>query len=152
MEFTEIINVTSRWLHVSTAIILVGGTAFIRFVLTPSAEQLPQTEHDRLRELVTATWRKVVRGGILLFLLTGFYNYLVVAFPQHQHDKRYHILMGIKIVAALGVFFLAEALVGRSAAFAGLRQNRKTWLSVLVVLAFAIVAISSFLRVRGISA
>jgi hypothetical protein len=152
MELIDIVNVTSRWLHVSTAIVLVGGTVFIRFVLTPSAEQLPQTEHDRLRELVTATWRKVVRAGILLFLLTGFYNYLLVALPQHQHDKRYHMLMGIKIVAALGVFFLAEALVGRSAAFAGLRQNRKTWLCVLVVLAFAIVAISSVLRVRGVPA
>jgi hypothetical protein len=150
MELTEIVNVASRWLHVSTAIVLVGGTVFIRFVLTPSGEQLPQTEHDRLRELVTATWRKVVRAGIVLFLVTGLYNYLVVALPQHQQDKRYHMLMGIKILAALGVFFLAEALVGRSAAFAGLRQNRKAWLSVLVVLAFAIVAISSFLRVRGV--
>jgi uncharacterized membrane protein len=152
MELMDIVNVTSRWLHVSTAIVVVGGTVFIRFVLTPSAEQLPQTEHDRLRELVTAKWRKVVRVGIVLFLLTGFYNYLVVALPQHQHDKRYHMLMGIKIVAAFGVFFLAEALLGRSAALASLRQNRKTWLLVLIVLAFAIVAISSFLRVRGVPA
>ncbi len=150
MEF--FINVASRWIHVSTAIVLIGGTVFIRYVLTPSAEQLPQTEHDRLRELVTGTWRKFVRGGILLFLLTGFYNYLVVAMPQHVHDKRYHMLMGIKILAAFGVFFLAEALVGRSAAFAPLRQKRKTWLMVLIVVAFAIVAISSLLRVRGVPA
>jgi len=152
MEMIDLVNVTSRWLHVSTAIILVGGTAFIRFVLTPNAEQLPQAEHDRLRELVTATWRKVVRAGILLFLLTGFYNYLVVAVPQHHGDKLYHALMGIKILAAFGVFFLAEALVGRATVFASLRQSRKTWLVVLIVVAFAIVAISSLLRVRGVPA
>jgi uncharacterized membrane protein len=150
MELIDIVNVVSRWLHVSTAIVLVGGTVFIRFVLTPNAEQLPPAEHDRLRELVTATWRKIVRAGILLFLLTGFYNYLVVALPQHAHDGRYHMLMGIKILAAFGVFFLAEALVGRATAFVGLRQNRKMWLAVLIVLAFAIVAISSLLRVRGV--
>ncbi|HEV8066902.1 MAG TPA: hypothetical protein VGP76_04135 [Planctomycetaceae bacterium] len=152
MELLDLVNVASRWLHVSTAIVLVGGTVFIRFVLTPNAEQLPQAEHDRLRELVTANWRKFVRAGIVLFLLTGFYNYLVVAVPQHHGDKLYHMLMGIKIVAAFGVFFLAEALVGRSAAFAGLRQGRKTWLLVLIVVAFAIVAISSLLRVRGVPA
>ena len=119
MNSIDIVNVVSRWLHVSTAIVLVGGTVFIRFVLTPNAEQLPQAEHDRLRELVTANWRKFVRGGILLFLLTGFYNYLVVAVPQHHGDKTYHMLMGVKILAAFGVFFLAEALVGRAAVFAG---------------------------------
>jgi uncharacterized membrane protein len=152
MELIDFVNVASRWLHVSTAIVLVGGTVLMRFVLTPSAEKLPQPEHDRLRELVTATWRKVVMAGIALFLLTGFYNYLVVALPQHHGDKVYHALMGIKILAAFGVFFLAEALVGRSAAFAPLRQKRKTWLLVLIVVAFAIVAISSLLRVRGVPA
>ncbi|HEV7999047.1 MAG TPA: hypothetical protein VGP63_04145, partial [Planctomycetaceae bacterium] len=128
MEF--FVNAASRWIHVSTAIVLIGGTVFMRYVLTPSAEQISPAEHDRLRELIMATWRRVVRGGILLFLLTGFYNYLVVALPQHPHDKQYHMLMGIKILAALGVFFLAEALVGRSAALAPMRQNRKTWLLV----------------------
>jgi uncharacterized membrane protein len=148
MDLIDLVNVTSRWLHISTAIVLVGGTAFIRFVLTPSAEQLPAPEHDRLRDLVTSTWRKVVRAGIVLFLVTGFYNYVAIAIPKHHGDKLYHMLMGIKILGALVVFFLAEALVGRSAAFASLRQHRKTWLLVLIVLAFAIVAISSLLRVK----
>jgi hypothetical protein len=149
MELIDVVNVVSRWLHVSTAIVLVGGTVFIRFVLTPSAEKLPPGEHDRLRELVTATWRKFVMAGIALFLLTGFYNYIAVAIPKHHGDHLYHMLMGIKILAAFGVFFLAEALVGRSAAFARFRENRKAWLLVLIVTAFAIVAISSLLRVRA---
>ena len=150
MESIDLVNYASRWLHVSTAIVLVGGTVFIRFVMTPSAEQLPQSEHDRLRELVTATWRKFVRAGILLFLLTGFYNYIAVAAPKHHGDGLYHALMGTKILLAFGVFFLAEALVGRSAVFAPLREKRKVWLMVLILVAFVIVAISSVLRVRGV--
>lgn len=109
MQFIDLVNYASRWLHVSTAIVVVGGTVFIRFVLTPNAEQLPQNEHDRLRELVTTTWRKFVRAGILLFLLTGFYNYFAVAAPKHHGDGLYHALMGTKILLAFGVFFLAEA-------------------------------------------
>ena len=150
MQLIDLVNSASRWLHVSTAIVLVGGIVFIRFVLNPNAEQLPPNEHDRLRELVTASWRKFVRAGILLFLLTGFYNYIAVAAPKHHGDGLYHALMGIKIILAFGVFFLAEALVGRSAAFARLREQRKMWLMALIVVAFVIVAISSVLRVRGV--
>jgi len=151
MQLIDLVNYASRWLHISTAIVLVGGMVFIRFVLNPNAEQLPPSEHDRLRELVTAGWRKFVRAGILLFLLTGFYNYIAVAAPKHHGDGLYHALMGTKIILAFGVFFLAEALVGRSAAFARLREQRKMWLMVLILVAFVIVAISSVLRVRGVA-
>ena len=130
------------------------GSCALKRTAQRAGLKVSETKHEINVDaaIVTANWRKFVRAGIVLFLLTGFYNYLVVAVPQHHGDKLYHMLMGIKIVAAFGVFFLAEALVGRSAAFAGLRQGRKTWLLVLIVVAFAIVAISSLLRVRGVPA
>jgi hypothetical protein len=58
--------------------------------------------------------------------------------------------MGAKMLLALGVFFLAAALVGRSPALEPLRQNRAKWLRVLVAMALIIVAISGFLKVRGL--
>jgi uncharacterized membrane protein len=150
MEPIEILNIASRWVHVGTAIVVVGGTVFMRFVLLPAAAPLPQADHDALRERIMVRWRKYVMAGIALFLLSGFYNYLVVATPQHRGDKAYHALMGTKIVIAFGVFFLASVLVGRSARFEPLRRDRKKWLMVLIALAFVIVLISSFLRVRGV--
>lgn len=150
MDASEILAVASRWIHIATAIVLVGGTVFLRFVLLPAAEPLPQVEHDQLRSRLTSRWRKFVMVGIALFLLSGFYNYLVVAVPKHRGDKAYHQLMGTKIVLAFAVFFLASVLVGRSARFATLRQDRKRWLAILIVLAFVIVLISSFLKVTGI--
>jgi len=150
MDSIEILNVASRWVHIATAIVVLGGTVFIRFVLLPAAEQLPQAEHDRLRGLVVSRWKKVVMGGIALFLASGFYNYLVVAIPKHHGDKVYHALMGVKIITAFVVFFLASVLVGRSARFESLRRDRKKWLLVLIALAFAIVLISSFLKVTRV--
>jgi uncharacterized membrane protein len=150
MDSIEILNVASRWVHIATAIVVLGGTVFMRFILQPAAEQLPQAEHDRLRGLVVSRWRKVLMGGIALFLASGFYNYLAVAVPKHHGDKAYHALMGIKILTAFVVFFLAEVLVGRSARFESLRRDRKKWLLVLILLAFGIVLISSFLKVSGI--
>jgi hypothetical protein len=143
----EIINIASRWVHIGTAIVVVGGTVFFRLVLMPAADQLPQAEHDRLREMVMQRWRKFVMIGIGLFLLSGFYNYVAVSIPKHHGDGLYHSLMGLKIVLAFGVFFLASVLVGRSARFEPLRRERKKWLLLLIGVAFLIVLISSTLRI-----
>ena len=147
MNSIELVNVASRWIHIMTAIVVVGGTCFVRFVLLPAAEKLSAAEHDQLRGFIMRTWRKFVHGGIVLFLASGLYNYLAVAVPSHRGDRVYHALMGVKITLAFVVFFLASVLVGRSAAFETLRRDGKKWLLVLIGLAAVIVLISSFLKV-----
>src|SRR5665213_2465097 len=128
------IAIVSRWTHMGTAIVLVGGTCFLRFVLAPAAAQLPDAEHAKLKELVMATWKKFVQGGIALFLISGFYNFIVVGIPKHKNDGGiYHSLMGTKILLAFAIFFLASALVGRSKSFEGLRKNAKLWQTVMIV-------------------
>lgn len=144
----EWLDIFSRWVHVGTTIVLVGGSVFMRFVLSPAAASLPEAEHNALRERVIGTWKRFVHAGILLFLLSGFYNYLAVTRPKHDGDKLYHILMGNKILLAFIVFFIASALVGKSAAFQKMRDKRNTWLAVLVLLSAVIVGIAGFLKVR----
>ncbi|MBS0201775.1 MAG: hypothetical protein JSS49_02660 [Planctomycetes bacterium] len=139
--------VAARWVHVGTAVVLVGGLVFMRFVLAPAAAQLADDAHTKLRELVIARWKRFIHGGIALFLISGFYNYLVVQAPMHKGDKLYHALMGTKILLALVVFFLSSALIGRSKAFAGMRANPKLWQGVIVSLAALIIAISGFAKV-----
>lgn len=141
------IAIVSRWTHIGTAIVLVGGTCFLRFVLAPAAAQLSDAEHQKLKELVMQTWKKFVHVGIALFLASGFYNFLVVQIPLHKGDKLYHALMGTKILLAFGMFFIASALVGRSKTFEGMRRNSKLWQSVLVLLAAIVVGISGFAKV-----
>lgn len=148
MDSQLIIDSVSRFLHVGTAITLVGGTIFMRFVLKPAADQLSQEAHDQLRTALIARWKRFVHGGIGLFLLSGFYNYMRLM-PQHKGDSLWHALVGTKILLAFGVFFLASALVGKSKSFEGLRQQRPKWLAVVVLLSLIIVGISSFVKVRG---
>lgn len=142
------IALVSRWAHIITAIVLVGGTVFLRFVLGPAAAQLPDDSHAKLKELVLGTWKKFVHGGIALFLISGFYNYLVVQAPLHKGDKLYHALMGIKILLAFAIFLIASGLVGRSKVFAGMRAQAKLWQGIVVVLAMLIIGISGFVKVR----
>jgi uncharacterized membrane protein len=141
------IAIVSRWTHIGTAIVLVGGTCFLRFVLAPAAAQLSDAEHQKLKGLVMTTWKKFVHVGIVLFLASGFYNYLVVMAPRHVGQKLYHPLIGTKILLSLAIFFIASALVGRSKTFEGMRRNSKLWQNILIVLAALVVGISGFAKV-----
>ena len=142
------VDVLSRVLHVGTAIVLVGGTVFMRCVLMQAAAGLPEAEHDALRQRLLGRWKRVVHAGIGLLLLSGFYNY-IQAIPKHRGDGLYHGLLGTKMLLAVVVFFLATALVGRSKAFERMRQNRAKWMGVMIILAALIVVISGFVKVRG---
>ncbi|WP_010587307.1 hypothetical protein [Schlesneria paludicola] len=144
----NLIPFLSRWIHIVTAIVLVGGTIFLRFVLAPAAAQLSQPEHDKLRELVMNKWKKFVHGGIALFIISGFYNFIFVQVPKHRGDGLYHALIGTKILIAFAIFFIASALVGRSRSFEGMRKNAKMWQLLVVVLALVIVGISSYAKIN----
>ena len=154
MDPDLILYTLTRILHIGTAIVVVGGTFFVRFVLFPAATQsLSDDVHARLRTAVMNTWKKIVHAGIVLFILTGAVNYYrVIAERSHKGDALYHALLGTKIILALVIFFIASALVGRSAAFDGLRRSAPKWMLVNLALAAVIIAISGFLKVRGVSA
>lgn len=140
------VDVLSRWIHVGAAIMLLGGSAFMRYVLMPAAGPLPEAEHEALRGRVMDTWRKFVMIGIGLLLITGLYNY-IRAIPQHEGQGLYHGLIGTKILLALVVFFLASALVGRSKALEGFRQDRPKWLAITILLAALVVALAGVAKV-----
>ncbi len=143
------IDVVSRIVHVATAITLVGGSVFTLFVLMPSAKALSDQSHDSLATAITGRWKRFVHAGVLLFVVSGLYNY-VRAIPNHRGDGLYHALIGTKMLLALGVFFLAAALVGRSEKLAGIRRNRAKSIKLLVLLAAIVVCISGFAKVRGV--
>lgn len=151
----EWIAIFSRWFHVGTAIVLLGGSVFMRFVLAPAAGELPEEPHQKLREGLLARWKKFVHGGIALLLLTGGYNYylqiLALREMPAEYRKQYHMLMGIKILIALAMFAVASILVGRSASAARMRQNPRRALGLVVLLGVLIVGISGYLRVKGTS-
>lgn len=136
-----------RWMHILAAIVALGGSIFIRFVLMPSAQQvLDDTKHAELRTAVIRRWMKFVHTCILMFLVSGFYNYIVIMAPAHKGQSIYHMLFGIKFLLALVVFALAVALTSLKPWSEKLRANAKLWLGVLVVFAVIVVGISGYMR------
>lgn len=146
MDPQLLLDILSRWIHVGTVIVLVGGSVFMRSVLMPAAAQLPDEPHQQLRGAVLDRWRKIVGMGIGLILLSGFYNYYR-GMKVHSGQPLYHALVGTKMLLAFAVFFLASALTGRAAKFEPIRQNSRKWLGVLIALSMLIVAISGYVKV-----
>jgi len=137
----------SRWVHLASAIVALGGTAFTLFALLPAAKAtLTDEVHERLREAIRARWARFVHPCIALLFVTGSINFAILAIPPKVHPIPYHPIFGVKFLAALGVFFLASILVGRGEAFPSIRARRAKWLGVILVLGAIIVMLSGVLE------
>jgi len=150
MDFDLLLKLVARWVHILSATLAVGVPIYMRFVQLPVLETLDEETRSRVRESMAKRWRIWVYNLIVLFLLTGLYNFLVVA-RWRDFDaaakSRYHMLFGIKFILALGVFFLLSALAGRSATLAGIRAKAGLWTNITILLGIGVVAVSGVMRV-----
>lgn len=138
----------SRFLHVGTAIVLLGGSVFMRFALIPAAKAaLDEAHHLALRDQVIARWRKFVHIGAGLLVITGGFNYArVIIEKTHAGDGLYHALVGTKMILGLALLALASVLVGRSHGAQKMREQAATWLLRIILLGGIIVAMSSLAK------
>ena len=144
MEPELILGIVSRWLHIGSAIVLLGGTICMRFVVGPVLKDQSQ----ELKEAVRGRWKRFVHAAIAGLLLSGVYNY-VKAFPLHKGDGLWHAMVDTKIIFALGVFFIASVLVGRSKGTQKFRDNAAKWTTIAILLGLMIVAMSGIAKVVG---
>ena len=126
----DLVGLLSRWVHISSAVTLIGGVLFARQVLRGAAEA----------ELITR-YATTLQAAVAGLLLSGLYNLLSKA----AVPKGYHMIFGIKFLLALHVFAMAF-LVGRPGVEAGKRQRRLTG---MVISGILILALSAYLRWLG---
>ncbi len=142
----EAVDILSRWTHIGTAVVIIGGSVFLRFVIYPVVSKLPEDQHLALRSAIISRWKMFVHVGIVLFLVSGFYNYLKGR-PDREGQTIYHMLMGTKMLLAFGLFFLSSLLVGRSGLAEKVRTRMAYWQTVGIVLGAIIIGISGYVKV-----
>lgn len=142
----SVFNIVMRFFHIFAVVIAVGGSIFTAFVVLPATHVLTPETRDNFYEIARKRSAKLVALSIGLLLITGFYNYLVVQMPMHQGQVVYHALMGVKILLAFLVFFIASAVTGKSPAFEKIRATRKRWIRMQILASVAIIAIGAVLR------
>lgn len=144
------LDIALRWLHILSAIALMGGTIFVRFAFLPTLQTLSEETRREVEAGVRSRWSKVVMAAVGVLLLTGIVNMGLIASRYKMsgiiETPQYHALLGVKFLLALPIFFIASRLVGRSDAAAGFRRNARFWVTLNLILALIIVMIAGVLR------
>lgn len=135
------IELVLRWVHIFSAIALFGGGLYTRFVLLPAVETLGDEPRREFLAAVRSRWSRIVMVTSGLLLISGLVNYVLLRPTISPDAKFYHPVLGVKMMLALIVFFLAAALAGRSALAEKLRKNLRFWLSVTLLLGAVVVAL-----------
>ncbi len=131
------LQVIMRWLHLSSAIVLIGGSVYWRLVLMPSSFALPADERDVLDERDAANFRPFVAAAIAGLLLSGIFN--ILANPGHS--RVHNIMLAIKLLLAAHVFAAVLAAVRAR------KAGRMRTLTGVAISGAVIIGISAYLRV-----
>ena len=137
-----------RWMHILCAVGLVGGTYFWRFALWPALRSVDQDLRTPLLGAIRGPWARLVMITSGLLLLSGLVNAVrIIQAYQFVEGAPYHLLVAIKLLLALAVFWVAAKLSGRSESAERFRENMGTWLTVNVVLTTLLVCLAGYMKV-----
>lgn len=141
-----LLSLILRWMHIFATVTAVGGMIYLKFMLLPALDKLPEKERKELMVDVQSRWRKFVLGAITLLLLSGLINTLRIARGYEFPGGYYHALLGVKILLAIVVFGISSLLIGRSGLANRVKENAPFWLKVNLTLASVIICLAGVLR------
>jgi uncharacterized membrane protein len=144
-----------RWFHLVAAMMIVGGTIFMRFALVPAGSALSDEPRKLLLEQLRSRWAKLVAASVAFLLISGLINFVLFISEsktppwdewRQTYNSLYQFVFGAKFALAMVVFFIASALAGRGEATKKFRQDAMWWMTVNLILALIVVALSGVLR------
>lgn len=146
MSTEMLLPLLMRWVHILSAIVAVGGTIFIAAALNPTMTKgLAEDARAEFRGRVMKRWKMLFHPTIVLFLLSGFYNYIVVTSELHQDQPLYHILFGVKFLLAL-IFFTVVIVATSTMGWSERLRTRGGLWAIQVLIAIAIVMVAGVMK------
>jgi len=133
-----------QWLHLGGVIVGVGGVAFARFVLIPTAAALAPEQRGPFMAKAGGRFNPILWTAIGVILVSGLYN--MVSSLQAGVNTRYQAVLGVKVLLALMLFTIAFLITLPFPSLAGMQKQRPRWLLVNLTLATIIVLLSAALR------
>jgi uncharacterized membrane protein len=133
---TDVLSVIMRWLHITSAVVVVGGVLYARFVIAPALATLAAQEQDNLGAAMAARYRSLLYLAVVLLAGTGLYNTIM----NMGRGPLYQSLLGIKLLLVLHVFAVGLLIVKPK------NPKRSRQMTGLVISGLVIIAISAVLR------
>lgn len=133
---TDVISVIMRWLHITSAVVVVGGVLYARFVIAPALATLAAQDQETLGSALAARYRSLLYLAMVFLAGTGLYNVVM----NLGRGPFYQLLLGIKLLLVLHVFAVGLLIVKPK------NPKRSRQMTGLVISGLVILAISAVLR------
>jgi len=105
--------ILSRWLHIVSACLAIGGFFFFRLVLPRGLAILEPDLQTAVLLKTRRTFKMVIHSCILLLLVTGVFNSIIGLRTYNLNPPVLHTLLGIHVLLAMVAFGVAlYVLVG----------------------------------------
>ena len=140
----EFLPLISRWLHILAAIVLMGGTVFLRFTVVPVLNN--EKDQESWFAPMRSSWSKLVMMSILFLLASGLYNTAIKSMTYELVGGPYLILLSIKILLALVIFFLVSVLSGRSRLAVKFRSEGSKWYNLTIAAMLLLVCVAGYMK------
>jgi len=132
----------SRFVHIGSVVLFLGGIAYARQVLLPTLNALPDDFRRQTAASTHTRWRATLYVLLALIVLSGLYNF----FEGPKHGRTYQIWFGIKILFVAHI--LASAILWAVSAYGDTEfgSKRKHRLLSITISGLIVVGISAYLR------
>ena len=135
-----------QWVHLTAAVVGVGGIGFLLLFLLPSARRLSAEQRDLLLKDVLGNFRWATWTVIGLLFVSGLYNV-----REFYWDMRWGLAwkyLTFKIVLAFVLFAISLSVTLPLKSLNWFRARRRFWLSIAFTLGLIVIYLSAYLR-RG---
>ncbi len=96
----EFLGILSRWIHITSAVVLIGGVAYARVVALPTLAPLDDEERHAAWQSLTHRFTPLIYMTIVGLAVSGVYNLLM----HPGHTRLYYISLGLKLLLAAHIF------------------------------------------------
>ena len=137
-----VIPYLARWIHIASAITLMGGMIFAAVAWLPA---LAGPDKQSISDAIALRFRPWLVLSIVGLLASGFYNYMRHATAKDV-PTMYHMVFGMKFLLALHVF-----AVGWISLNSG-NTKRSRQITGVVISGLIIIALSAAMRFMALNA
>jgi len=129
----------ARWIHIASAVTVLGGMLFAALAWLPGLRSAPPAESQRWSDSIAAKYRPWFLAAVLGLLASGFFNYI-----RHAQAKdvptTYHMVFGMKFLLALHVFAVGYLALRRG------NTKRSRQITGVVLSGLVILLLSTWMR------
>jgi uncharacterized membrane protein len=133
---TDVLSAIMRWLHITSAVVVVGGVLYARFVIAPALATLAAQDQETLGAAMAARYRSLLYLAMVFLAGTGLYNTIM----NMGRGPLYQTHLGIKLLLVLHVFAVGLLIVRPK------NPKRSRQMTGMVISGLVILAISAVLR------